>query len=182
MKDVSFTLEFTRHVLANSNTPGGDPCNFQRDSRDNLIWQQSWWYSAFSKAIEMEGMRGVKAGDIHMDLSVQAPTEMYRRKYGRDKCRTHEAIMPGSQVTFNAVVADHITKSNLNAILERMGKYVGLSPFGYRLGFGKFNVTDVTVEPSDSNEVNNAATQTQSACGDVYTPSGTPDKSNAEDD
>lgn len=168
MKDASFTLEFTRHVLANSTTPDGDPCIFQRDSNDKMIWQQSWWYSAFSRAIEMANIRGMKAADINMDLSVDAPTEMFKRKYGRDKIRTHEAIMPGTEVTFNAIVADHVTESNLTPVLERMGKYVGMSPFGFRLGFGKFNVVKVNIAPSDSSKAANAI---GSGSEDVYRPS-----------
>ena len=153
MKDATFTLEFTTHVLANSQGPEGDRDRFQRDSDNKLIWQQSWWYSAFSQAIELAHIRGLKAADIHMNLAVEAETELYRRRYslgGKDNCyRKHEAIMPGTKVTFEAIVADHVTQSSLSKILDRMGKYVGLSPYGYKLGYGKFNVTDVKVAPSD---------------------------------
>jgi len=152
MKDVSFTLEFIKHVLANSVGPTGERDRFERDSKDNLIWQQSWWYSAFTRAIELSHIRGIKAADIHMDLSVQAETELYKRRYGDGKFRTHEAIVPGTQVTFEAVVSEQVTKSNLTKILERMGKFVGLSPYGFRLGYGKFNVVDVTVAPSEGSE------------------------------
>jgi len=152
MKDVRFTLEFTTHVLANSVGPNDEKDHFQRDSDGHLIWQQSWWYSAFTRAIELAHIRGVKAGDINMNLSVKAETDLYKRRYGEGKFRTHEAIMPGAEVTFEAIVDDRITKSNLETILDRMGKYVGLSPYGYRLGFGKFNVISVEVAPSEDSE------------------------------
>lgn len=155
MKDAKWTLEFTTHVLANGVGPDGSKDHFQRDSQNKLIFQQSWWYSAFTRAIQLAHIRGVKAADIHMDLAVEAPTEIYRRRYGDDKFRTHEAIMPSTQVGFEAIVADHVTESNLKTILDRMGKYVGLSPYGYRLGFGKFNVIDVEVAPSDSDNSDN---------------------------
>jgi hypothetical protein len=150
MKDVCFTLEFTNYVLANSIGPDGERDCFQRDSQGRLLWQQSWWYSAFTQAIKLAKIRGIKAGDIHMDLAVSAETEKYRRRYGDGEYRTHEAIVPGTKVTFEAVVADHVTKSSLQEILGRMGKYVGLSPYGYKLGYGRFNVVDVEVEPSDA--------------------------------
>ena len=60
--------------------------------------------------------------------------------------------MPATKVTFEAVVADHVTESSLATILDRMGKFVGLSPYGYRLGYGKFNVVSVEVAPSDDSE------------------------------
>jgi len=149
MKDVTFTLEFTTHVLANGIGPTGEKDHFQRDNLNNLIWQQSWWYSAFTQAIELAHLHRIKAADIHMNLAVKATTESYRRRYGDDKFRVHEAIIPGTRVTFEAVVADHVTSSNLEAILDKMGKYVGLSPYGYRLGFGKFNVVSCSVANSD---------------------------------
>ena len=155
MKDVKFTLEFTTHVLANGTGPTGEKDCFQRDNEKNLVWQQAWWYSAFAQAIDLARIKGIKPGDIHMNLSVKADTEVYKRRYGENKFRTHEAILPGSRVTFEAVVADHVTESSLHLILERMGKYIGLSPYGYRLGFGKFNVVKVEVAPS---EPDNAAT------------------------
>ena len=158
MKDAKFVLEFSTHVLANGTGPNGERDHFQRDSHKKLIFQQSWFYSAFSRAIEMTGIRGLKAGDINMDLAVNAETEIYKRRYGDNRFRTHEAIMPGTQVTFVAVVADHITQSALQNILERMGSFVGLSPYGYRLGYGKFNVVSVEIAPSDSETHNDTET------------------------
>jgi hypothetical protein len=152
MKDAKFVLEFTTHVLANGIGPDGERDHFQRDSENNLIWQQSWWYSAFTRSIELAHIRGIKAADINMNLAVSTKTEMYRRRYGEGKFRTHEAIMPGTRVEFEAIVADRVTESVLDTILERMGKYVGLSPYGYKLGYGKFNVISVDVAPSEDSE------------------------------
>jgi len=150
MKDAKFTLEFTRHVLANSFGPDEDQAIFQRDSKDNLIFSAAWFFSMFTKAIEISHIRGIKASDIHINLGINAPTELYKRRYGGDKYRTHEAIMPGTKVTFEAIVSDHVTQSNLSVILEKAGKFVGLSPFGYRLGYGLFSVLHIEVSPSDS--------------------------------
>ena len=58
--------------------------------------------------------------------------------------------MPGTPVTFNAVVSDHVTEQMRKQLLEKMGKFVGLSPYGYKLGYGKFSVVKVVVAPSDA--------------------------------
>lgn len=152
MKNTKFTLEFSTHVLANSVNPVGLYDCFQRDGLNRLVFNQAWWYSSFTKAIEIARIRGIKAADICMDLSVEAPTQPYKRRYGDAKFRTHEAIMPGTKVTFEAVVADHVTESNLKMILEKMGKFVGMSPYGYRLGFGKFRVLECIVASSDASD------------------------------
>jgi hypothetical protein len=150
MKDAKFTLEFTSHVLANGIGPKGEPDHFQRDGQNQLVFQQSWFHSAFTRAIDIARIRGVKASDIQVDLTFTAPTQIYKRRYGDSKYRTHEAIMPGTRVVFCALVADQVTDQVLRMLLERMGKFIGLSPYGYRLGYGKFSVADVTVAPSDA--------------------------------
>ena len=84
MKDVKFTLEFTTHVLANGTGPTGEKDCFQRDNEKNLVWQQAWWYSAFAQAIDLARIKGIKPGDIHMNLSVKAalcpPRSICRRQ------------------------------------------------------------------------------------------------------
>jgi len=153
MKDARFELEFTSHVLANSTNAQGQKDYFQRDGDNNLIFQQSWFYAAFTKAIDLTRVKGVKANDISMDLTVKAPTQLYNRKYGEDNYREHEAIMPGTVVIFNAMVSDIITETTLRNLLEKMGTYIGLSPYGHNLGFGHFRVKSVTVAPSDAAEL-----------------------------
>lgn len=153
MKLASWTVEFVSHCLANQIGPHGEPDHFQRDSTNAIIFSASWWHSAFTQAIEICRMRGVKGSDILVDLQVEAKTERYGRRYGDDYLRVHEAIAPGTQVRFTAVVQDHITTTMLRALLERMGKSVGISPYGFRLGFGRFNVLAVHVQASDAAEI-----------------------------
>lgn len=150
MKDVTFEIELTTHMVANGTDTDGRTDRFQRDAQGNLIFQQAWWFTAFRDAIEMEHLRGVRPGDICMDLSVNAPdTITYDRKYGRGNIRKHEAVPAGAHVRFNAVVADHITESTLRRLLWRIGSFIGLSPYGHRLGYGHFNLIELTVDKSE---------------------------------
>ena len=146
MKDARFTLEFVSHCLANGGSPEDNiPDTFQRDSKDHIILHQPGWHAAFLRAISLARMDpGIMATDIQVDPAIVAPTDRLKRRYDTDRVRTHEAIVPGTKVVFNAMVEDHVTLPQLTAILERMGKYVGLSPFGFKIGFGKFNVSEVT--------------------------------------
>ncbi|MFC1453620.1 hypothetical protein ACFLQL_00385 [Verrucomicrobiota bacterium] len=149
MKDAKIQIEFTTHCLANSSANDGKKDCFPRDTTTNdIIFQQSWWYSAFTKAIEISKTKGIKPSDVCIDLMIKAETDLYKRKYGENNFRVHEAIFPGSSITINAIVADHITESTLTAILTKMGTYIGLSPYGHKLGYGKFKLIKVTIEPS----------------------------------
>lgn len=152
MKDCTFELEFTSHVLANGSSHDGKDDHFQRDAAGHIVFQQPWFHSAFSTGIALARLKGIKASDIQVDLTFSAPTEVYSRKYGDHQFRDHEAIMPGTVVKFDAVVADHVTKQMVSAVLEKVGKFVGLSPYGFKLGYGKFNVAKVDVGPSDAAE------------------------------
>lgn len=150
MKDAIFTIEVIRHILANGYDSDGDHDRFQRDSTNAIIFQQSWWHSAFAAALPGTGIRHIKPNDICMDLTVDTKTELYKRRYGRDSYRVHEAIMPGTKVTFQALVADHVAESNLRTLLDRIGRFIGLSPYGHKLGFGKFRLLGLEVKPSDA--------------------------------
>jgi len=150
MKDACFTVCFNSHVLANSTGPNGEQDCFQRSDDNHIVFQQSWFHSAFTKAIELAKIRGIKASDIQVDLTFDAPTQLYRRRFGDGQFRQHEAIMPGTRVTFNAIVSDGVTEQILRTLLARIGKFIGLSPYGYRLGFGKFSVVSVEVAHSDA--------------------------------
>ena len=165
MKSTKFEIEVTTHILANGMVAGAED-KFQRDTTGKIIFQQSWFYAAFSQALKIAKHRGIKPADIHMDLLVSAPTEMYERKYGEDRreqYRLHEAIPPGAKVAFEAVVADHITTSTLQDVLDKMGRFVGLSPYGYNLGYGRYKLLSVEVDSSDEGSIKPATVGKESA-------------------
>lgn len=149
MKLAQFKLRFTSHCLANGRSGDTGHDVFPRDGNNCMIWQKSWFFTAFKQAIELAGIRGIKPGDINVNLLVDAPTQVYTRHYGGNRTRAHEAIMPSTVVAFEAAVDDRVTASALKNILEKLGHFIGLSPFGYNLGFGRFEVVEVNVAPSE---------------------------------
>ena len=150
MKYATFTIEFISHCLSHGNRIPTEDCDkFQRDGDNALIFHQSWFYTAFAKALGAIQLRGVRPGDILVDPTVNAPTTVFNRRYSRVKFRKHESILSGTRVTFKAMVSDNITTSVLNTLLKHVGAFIGISPYGYKLGYGKFNVIEVEVQPSD---------------------------------
>jgi len=146
MKNASFTLEFVSHCLANGRTRDRNCDTFDRDGQGRLIWSYNWWYSALQKAVDGAKLSSPKPAQVNVCLTVEAPVSIYKRKIKDNWFRRHEAIDPGTKVTFSAVVDDSVTESSLRALLDWVGKFVGISPYGYNLGFGRFNVIEVVVE------------------------------------
>ncbi len=148
MKDARFTIEFLTPCLASGGMPeDGIPDTFQRDSKDRIVMPASGWHAAFTRAITLARLNdNVRATDIQMDPSVTAVTERFQRRFDQDSVRDHEAIMPGTKITLDAMVEDHITQDILEALLTRMGKYVGFSLYGHKLGMGKFSLISLTVQ------------------------------------
>ena len=147
MKLAKIRIEVVSHILAKGQE--GGPDHFARDSANRLLFQQRWWHSALSTAISLANVR-LKPGDINLALTVTADTVQYPRAYtlrGEHHTRIHEAIPPGTVIELEAAVSDHVTQSTLEEVMDKAGKFVGMSPYGHNLGFGKFNVLAVGVAP-----------------------------------
>ena len=152
MKDMTLAVEYVTHALSAGRKPDDDHDSFDRDTSGNIIFRQPWWHAAMLKAIELAGLRGIKPGYFYFDPVVPVKTEIYRRKYGRDRFRVHEAIMPGTLFRVRAMVDDAVTEKQAMDLFTCMGRYVGLSPFGYNLGFGKFEVKELTLTRRQDDE------------------------------
>lgn len=146
MRDSTFEIEFVSHCLAGGIGPDGTRDRFQRTSDNRIVAQPSWWHAALTRAITLSHLTDVRAIDITVEPTFEAPTELWDFHFAPKQSRCHEAIMPGTRVRFCAIVADHVTEQTLTTILDRMGRFVGLSPFGYRMGFGKFVLRSVQIK------------------------------------
>ena len=150
MKAAEFELEFLSHVLACGREHGEDCDVFARDRQGRIVFQPGWWYSALTKAISQSHHKNVKAGEIVVDLVFTADTEIYDRPFGRhQEVRRHECIVPGSVVKFKAMIDDRVTETAIMDILEVMGRFVGISPYGHNLGAGRFNVHSLKLAKSE---------------------------------
>jgi hypothetical protein len=94
----------------------------------------------------MAGLNHLKASYFHFDPIVTADTKVYTRKYGRANFRDHEAIMKGTEVSFTGLVNPIVTEDEANKVMHYMGRYVGLTPYGFNLGYGTFNLVKLDIK------------------------------------
>jgi hypothetical protein len=147
MKDLAVTLEFITPCLVLGPIDPETNCEyFDRDSRNNVVWSQTWWYSAISKTIEMFELKNITPKDFIWAPTVTAVTGIHEVKYSGNKLRKHECFLPGHDVTFEAAVPKELDLEAVKELFTRMGKYSGLSPYGYNLGYGKFNVLSIEIK------------------------------------
>lgn len=158
MQRMTLTVEYVTHALSSGRHGDNHYDSFERDPADNIIWRQPWWHAAILKTIELTGMRGLKPAYFYFEPAVKAETELFKRKYGRDKFRMHESIMPGSKMTVKALVDDTISEEQARDLFVNMGRFVGLSPFGHNLGYGKFEVVNFELNRSGNDGITGTTT------------------------
>lgn len=148
MYKATMTVEFLTPCLSAANFDDDGRDRFLRDGRDCLIWKQAWWYAALAQAIpaaDLDENANVSPKDFRFDLEVCADElEFFPRQYDKTQTRVHEAIPRGSNVTFRFMVGQGVSEDDVAEIMSVLGKYIGMTPYGYNLGYGKFNVTELT--------------------------------------
>lgn len=159
----AFTLHarLITHILANGQEGGA--AVFKRDGRGRVVMEHTGWHRAISDAIglvpDME--YEVTARHVRMRLTIVTNTDTYVRRYflddkgtyngttveQREYTREHEAIYPGTVLELGGCYDSRlISEDQLRALFEALGELVGLSPFGYNLGFGRFSVERLEVQ------------------------------------
>lgn len=138
-------------MLANSIKPedGEDATDkFRRDEGGfDIVVHQNQIYAMLEAAADCVST-GIDINDLRYSLSLQlqSPTTIYSRSYRKDgetKFRKHESVGIGDKVSFQLYAPDRVTVKQLACLFEAAGKFVGLSPYGYKWGYGRFNVNTV---------------------------------------
>ena len=127
----------------------GKPNGMLIDDSGNVVFLKTWWNTILSYGAEALSRHQNQVGDIEWDPVVDGSPTVYRRfytdpRYPGTQYSDHEAFNVGSIVGIRAMLPDSIPIEDFQRILEIAGRYKGISPFGYRLGFGRFEVVEVT--------------------------------------
>lgn len=145
MKDAVITIELLQPMLAAGQTRTDNPCRFDRSrSNSRIVFKPAWWHAAMDLAIaDCDELTGIKASDVHVDLEMDSETEIFPRVYGDELVRLHECIPAGATLDVACCAEQHVSQKHLSVLFDRLGRYVGVSPFGHRLGYGKFKVLKI---------------------------------------
>ena len=167
MNDFEITIRMTTPMLANSLRPeDGDSAMDQffrnRDGRVTLRPQQVYSMLVAAQNLAPRDMPQVSAislvgCDFGLELKTSIPSSRYEREYycgDEPRIRVHESFDAGTEISFRISLMARCHADELQDLLEIAGRYVGLSPYGHKNGYGRFDVVSVKA----------------SADGDVFIP------------
>ena len=126
-----------------------------RKNRDRIIVDQRVWDAQFREAARVIGMKLGKQDILWFEPSYISPAiRLYRRVYSRVHVEMFEAIQKGTVITLS--ITTSIPEDQFRQLLETVGLHLGLSQFGSKFGFGRFEIIDIRNTCSLLNDQNSS--------------------------
>ena len=139
--EVKARIRFTTPCLGA--VRGQDMDRMLRDSSGKVIFMQSWWRSGLSYAANALSLNTRAIADIQTDPKIEGKLGTHKRFYKLDQFTLHEAYEIGSEIEAAFLLPNEIDIEQFRQILITAGRFVGISPYGSRQDFGRFEVVSV---------------------------------------
>jgi hypothetical protein len=142
MIEVAVKLRFIRPCLGNVRRPDCDL--MLRDPDGNVMFLQTWWKKSLEFGAKACNIPIALVDDVQWSPRVDGTVEVYRRYYGDGtQYKEHEAFLAGSTIGVRAILPSRLTLIEFEEILSKAGEYVGISPYGWKANYGRFEVLEV---------------------------------------
>lgn len=155
MRELAVRIRFTKDCLGNvkkyvidSNTGQKWPVFlFPRTPDGAVRFEANWFKASIRFAAEVLCRHHKAVEKIHFDIAIVSdyPPEhnFYKRFFDSRRYVKHEAFRPGDVITVNCVVPSEISDEDFKSLMELVGRFKGVSPYGPR-EYGFFTVEAVT--------------------------------------
>lgn len=183
MYEVYMRLQFDSPCLGSTRSESPDgPDTMMHGPNGNVVFSQTWWRTVVCQGAQSYEKHQHRVKSILWTPSVDGTTKLFRRYYHlRDKngevqklFMDHEAFLAGDVIGVKALVPDDIPLEDLRDIMSIAGEYFGISPFGWKMGYGKFKVVEAArtraKDHQDAPKPSNPVDQGQPAGGDAGNP------------
>jgi len=153
MYEVYMRLQFDSPCLGSTPDDTDDTVSrMRRGPNGNVIFSQTWWRTIICQGAESYSKHQERVKSVLWTPNVDGTTKMYRRHYklkSKDgeyngHIMDHESFLSGDIIGVKALVPDDISLEDLKDIMSLAGEYFGISPFGWKKGFGKFKVLELS--------------------------------------
>lgn len=141
--EVTAKLEFTRPCLGSIRR---EDCDLlQRDRDGNVIFLTSWWRGAMGEAARAINRYHRHVEQIYPKLQIDGPVKKIKRHYGKgpNDWKWHECFDEGAVITVRFAIPNKMKIGQFTELLEATGDYIGVSPYAWRKGYGRFRVLEV---------------------------------------
>ena len=116
-----------------------------KDKEGNVIYMQSWWHGTLRYGAKALNRFYSEVEQVQVSPIVTGTLSLFKRFYAPDRFTYHEAFAAGDVISVSFSLPDRIDAAAFKELLEVGGKYVGISPYGYRDDYGRFAVVSVEV-------------------------------------
>jgi len=146
--EVTAKIQFVRPCLGNVRRSDYD--RMEHDQDGNVIFLPTWWRAAFAKAAQAINKHHKLVDNIHPALRIYGTMTKIERQYYEQRgdssvqrIKVHEGFDAGTTVECSFLLPSEITANQFTELLEVVGLYFGISPYGWRQDFGRFRVLSV---------------------------------------
>lgn len=166
MREIKVRIRFTKECLGNVKTKTAGSGNwpvfvFPRGANKHVRFDPAWWRSGLRFAADLLCRHQDSVGGVLADPEIQADqsvSSMCRRWLDKKRYVMHECFPEGMTISVCFAVPESISNDAMHQLLDKMGTFRGISPFGPR-DYGLFVVENVEpcgidqhVEPSENEE------------------------------
>lgn len=160
MLEVAVKLKFITPCLGNVRKPDYD--RFERDDTGTVIFMSSWWREVLQYGAKALGKHQGLVADVRMHSKIIGEVSRFRRYYSDSQYKEHEAFLKGDIIFVKAMLPAGLPADDFQEILRLAGNYRGMSPYGWKDGYGQFEVIGVApitrrrvyIEATDNSDKN----------------------------
>lgn len=146
--EVFIKLEFTTPCLGNERRDDPEPNRMLRSGSGGIIFLQSWWHGCTVAAAERFSMHQKRIRSVKWSSEIEGTLRLIDRFYykrdGTKHAKPHEGFAALDNISVRALVPDDVPIEDFKTILSIAGEFFGISPYGWKKGYGRFNVKEVT--------------------------------------
>jgi len=148
--EVYVRLMFNAPCLGNERHPDPEPNKMLRNSDGAVIFHHSWWRSVVGQAASAYNKHQKVVSKIRFNPEIDGTVKLYKRYYYTDdgrgtkvkRYKLHESFFCGDVIGVKALIPDAIPLDDFKELMDVVGAYYGISPFGWDRGFGRFKVVE----------------------------------------
>jgi hypothetical protein len=116
---------------------------FPRNPEGRVVFLQSWWRAGLGYAAQALCRFQNDVKKIQTAPEVVGEVSIYKRWYTKEDSWDHECFDTGSVIQVRFCLPRRLQVADFHELLDVAGEYVGISPYGYKQDFGRFEVLEV---------------------------------------